>query len=85
LCDCPVSGGSTRAAQGQLTVMVSGKESGINTATPVLQAVTRKPDGKLSLVGKTVGDASNFKLINQVFCAIQICVVRSEQEIEGNK
>jgi 3-hydroxyisobutyrate dehydrogenase-like beta-hydroxyacid dehydrogenase len=38
----------------------------------VLQALTRKPDGKLSVVGDVVGAASDFKLINQVFCAVQI-------------
>ncbi|CAD6572108.1 MAG: tRNA-splicing endonuclease subunit sen54, partial [Tremellales sp. Tagirdzhanova-0007] len=74
LCDSPVSGGSTRAAQGTLNIMVSGTSSAIDTARPVLDALTRKPEGALNLVGEAVGVASDFKLINQVFCAIQICV-----------
>ena len=74
LCDAPVSGGSTRAALGTLNVMVSGTSPAIITAQPVLDALTRQPEGQLTIVGETVGVASNFKLINQVFCAIQICV-----------
>lgn len=74
VCDSPVSGGSTRAAQGQLTVMTSGTAKAIETARPVLDALTRQPDGKLSVVGSAVGAASDFKLINQVFCAVQIAL-----------
>jgi 3-hydroxyisobutyrate dehydrogenase-like beta-hydroxyacid dehydrogenase len=74
LCDSPVSGGSTRAALGTLTIMVSGTSLAISTAQPVLDALTRQPEGQLTLVGEAVGVASDFKLINQVFCAIQICV-----------
>lgn len=69
LCDSPVSGGSTRAAAGTLTVMTSGTSASIDAARPVLEALTRKPEGNLSVVGASCGDASNFKLINQVFCA----------------
>lgn len=54
--------------------MVSGTSTAIDTARPVLDALTRKPEGALNLVGDAVGVASDFKLINQVFCAIQICV-----------
>ncbi len=54
--------------------MVSGTSAAISTARPVLEALTRDPEGKLSVVGDVVGAASDFKLINQVFCAIQICV-----------
>ncbi|WRT63854.1 uncharacterized protein IL334_000779 [Kwoniella shivajii] len=72
LCDCPVSGGSTRAATGELTIMTSGTSSSIDRAKPVLEALTQKPVGALSVVGDKVGIASDFKLINQVFCAVQI-------------
>lgn len=72
LCDSPVSGGSTRALAGTLTVMTSGTAKSIKDASPVLDALTRKPEGNHSIVGDTCGDASSFKLINQVFCAIQI-------------
>lgn len=30
--------------------------------------------GQMKVVGDRVGAASDFKLINQVYCAIQICV-----------
>lgn len=69
-----MSGGSTRAAAGTLNIMVSGTPNAISTARPILDALTRQAEGQLTLVGNDVGAASDFKLINQVFCAIQICV-----------
>ncbi|WVW81780.1 hypothetical protein I302_103777 [Kwoniella bestiolae CBS 10118] len=72
LCDCPVSGGSTRASTGELAIMSSGTPSSISRAEPVLSALTRPPVGALSVVGDKVGKASDYKLINQVFCAVQI-------------
>ncbi|WWC58105.1 uncharacterized protein I303_100640 [Kwoniella dejecticola CBS 10117] len=72
LCDCPVSGGSTRAGSGELTIMTSGTPSSVQRAKQVLDALTRPPVGGLSVVGDKVGIASDFKLINQVFCAVQI-------------
>lgn len=74
LVDAPVSGGFIRAAEGQLSVMVSGDETAINTARPVLESVTRKPNGNLAVVGTKVGQASDFKLINQVLCGIHIVI-----------
>ncbi|WVQ80864.1 hypothetical protein IAT38_002971 [Cryptococcus sp. DSM 104549] len=72
LCDSPVSGGSTRAAEGTLAIMTSGTPSSISTARPVFSALTQAPVGALTVVGELVGLASDFKLINQVFCAVQI-------------
>lgn len=54
--------------------MVSGTESAIEVARPVLAALTNPPAGSLAIVGSDVGSASNFKLINQVLCAIHIAV-----------
>lgn len=54
--------------------MVSGDETAINTARPVLESVTRKPNGNLAVVGTKVGQASDFKLINQVLCGIHIVI-----------
>ncbi|TYJ54777.1 hypothetical protein B9479_004534 [Cryptococcus floricola] len=72
LVDSPVSGGSVRASQGQLAIMASGLPAHIAHAQPVLSALTQNPQGALSIVGNEVGVASNFKMINQVFCAVQI-------------
>ncbi|WWD22500.1 hypothetical protein CI109_106993 [Kwoniella shandongensis] len=72
LCDSPVSGGSTRAATGELAIMTSGTSSSVATARPVFDALTQAPVGALTVVGDKVGLASDFKLINQVFCAVQI-------------
>lgn len=54
--------------------MVSGTERAITVAKPVLEALTQPPAGTLAVVGSDVGSASNFKLINQVLCAIHIAV-----------
>lgn len=70
--DSPVSGGSTRAAAGTLAIMVSGSPSAVETARPVIAALTQAPEGQMSVVGDKVGAASDFKCINQVLCAIQI-------------
>jgi 3-hydroxyisobutyrate dehydrogenase-like beta-hydroxyacid dehydrogenase len=55
--------------------MTAGSATAIATARPALEALTTAPEGALKVVGDSVGVASDFKLINQVFCAIQICVV----------
>lgn len=83
LCDSPVSGGSTRAADGTLAVMTSGTSESIQAASPVLEGLTRQPGGH-SIVGSACGDASSFKLINQVFCAAQIAMA-SESMAFGAK
>jgi 3-hydroxyisobutyrate dehydrogenase-like beta-hydroxyacid dehydrogenase len=53
--------------------MVAGSKGAVDTATPMIKALTRG-EGGMSIVGNKVGAASDFKLINQVYCAIQICV-----------
>ena len=75
LIDSPVSGGSGRAAKGTLAVMVSGSPKAVETARPVLSLLTQKPEGNLAVVGDRTGVASDFKLINQVYCAVQLCVM----------
>ena len=54
--------------------MSSGPPAAVAKATPMIQLLTRKPEGGFSVVGDKLGAASDFKLINQVYCAIQICV-----------
>ena len=53
--------------------MTSGTTESIDAASPVLEALTRQPGGH-SIVGAKCGEASSFKLINQVFCAVQIAM-----------
>jgi 3-hydroxyisobutyrate dehydrogenase-like beta-hydroxyacid dehydrogenase len=84
LVDAPVSGGFIRAAEGQLSVMVSGTSSSISTARPVLESLTRKPIGNLAVVGDKVGQASDFKLINQVLCGIHIAVTSEAMALAAN-
>lgn len=84
LVDAPVSGGFIRAAEGQLSVMVSGTSEAINTARPVLEGLTRQPNGNLAIVGDAVGHASDFKLINQVLCAIHIALTGEAMALAAN-
>ncbi|BEI79860.1 hypothetical protein CcaverHIS002_0103890 [Cutaneotrichosporon cavernicola] len=84
LVDAPVSGGFIRAAEGQLSVMVSGTLASISTARPVLDSLTRQPNGNLAVVGDIVGQASDFKLINQVLCGIHIAVTSEAMALAAN-
>lgn len=54
--------------------MTAGTPGAIETASPMIRSLTQAPEGGMSIVGDKVGKASDFKLINQVYCAIQICI-----------
>jgi len=66
--DAPVSGGVTRAAAGDLLIMVSGRDDAVGQARPVLDALARSAP----LVGATAGDGQRMKLVNQLLCGVHI-------------
>lgn len=68
LVDAPVSGGTRRAATGELLVFASGTEVALSAAGPVLTrlAVT------VSRVGEQPGDGQRLKVINQLLCGVHI-------------
>lgn len=68
--DAPVSGGVARAAAGDLLMMVSGPESGLATARPLLGALARTSP----VVGTEPGDGQRVKLVNQLLCGVHIAV-----------
>lgn len=72
--DCPVSGGTFRAAIGDLTILASGREKDINTALPVLQVLSAGKGNteNLFIVADSVGKASAIKLVNQHLAATQL-------------
>jgi 3-hydroxyisobutyrate dehydrogenase-like beta-hydroxyacid dehydrogenase len=62
--DAPVSGGPTRAASGELTIMAGGDEETFKTCEPILRAM-----GTPTLVG-TDGMGETFKLVNQIIISV---------------
>lgn len=68
--DAPVSGGVTRAAAGDLLMMVSGPEAGLATTRPLLDALSRTSP----VVGPEPGDGQKVKLVNQLLCGVHIGV-----------
>lgn len=68
LVDAPVSGGVTRAGQGDLLVMVGGSEEDVARIRPLLDILaTTAP-----VVGTRPGDGQRFKAVNQLLCGVHI-------------
>lgn len=68
LVDAPVSGGTARAAEGTLSLMVSGPPAAYARIQPVLQALGQN----IYHMGDTPGQGATMKLVNQVLAGIHI-------------
>jgi putative dehydrogenase len=68
LLDAPVSGGPAKAAAGTMTMMVSGDPAALQRMRGVLTAIT----GRLFEVGPRAGDASAFKIVNNLLAAANL-------------
>jgi len=66
--DTPVSGGSTGAHGGTMTVMGSGSDAAFARAQPVLDAIA----GKVWRLGETAGIGSTVKMVNQLLAGVHI-------------
>ncbi len=66
--DAPMSGGAQRAAQGQLTVLASGRPAAFAAARPVLEAMA----ATVYELGDTPGLGAAFKMINQLLAGVHI-------------
>ncbi|MCX5480208.1 NAD(P)-binding domain-containing protein [Kaistia geumhonensis] len=66
--DAPISGGATRAASGELTVMASGSPAAFAAAEPVLGAIA----ARVHALGAEAGVGSSFKIVNQLLAGIHI-------------
>ncbi|MGI4951313.1 MAG: L-threonate dehydrogenase [Janthinobacterium lividum] len=66
--DAPVSGGSTGARAGSMTVMASGSAAAFDRAGPVLEAVA----GKVWRLGEAAGAGSTMKMVNQLLAGVHI-------------
>ncbi|MDX8481571.1 NAD-binding protein [Mesorhizobium sp. VK24D] len=66
--DAPVSGGATRAASGELTIMASGAPAAIAHARPVLDCIA----AKVYELGEKAGTGAAFKIVNQLLAGVHI-------------
>ncbi|MGD0105549.1 MAG: L-threonate dehydrogenase [Rhodopila sp.] len=66
--DSPVSGGSTGARAGTMTVMGSGSEEAFAKAAPVLEAISTKA----WRLGDEIGVGSTVKMVNQLLAGVHI-------------
>jgi 3-hydroxyisobutyrate dehydrogenase-like beta-hydroxyacid dehydrogenase len=68
LLDAPVSGGPQRAADGTMTVMVSGEASTIGECHALFAAIS----GRCFVVGARPGAAATFKVLNNQLAAVNL-------------
>jgi 3-hydroxyisobutyrate dehydrogenase-like beta-hydroxyacid dehydrogenase len=66
--DAPVSGGPQRAADGSMTMMLSGPSEAIERCNDLLRAIA----GKVFVVGTRPGDAAKFKIVNNMLAAANL-------------
>jgi L-threonate 2-dehydrogenase len=66
--DSPVSGGSSGARAGTMTVMGSGSEAAFAKAGPVLEAISTK----VWRLGDEIGVGSTVKMVNQLLAGVHI-------------
>ncbi len=68
--DAPISGGSVKAANGDLTIMASGTPEAFAGAKPALDAMA----GKVFELGNEAGAGSAMKVVNQLLAGVHIAV-----------
>jgi L-threonate 2-dehydrogenase len=68
LIDAPVSGGPRRAADGTMTIMISGDAQTIEHCADVFAAIA----GRRFVVGARPGDAAMFKVLNNQLAAVNL-------------
>ena len=68
LLDAPVSGGPAKAATATMTMMVAGDADAFARVRPFLERIT----GRLFAVGPRAGDASTFKIVNNLLAAANL-------------
>ena len=66
--DAPVSGGSVKAAAGEMTVMAAGSPEAFDALAPVLEAVAIK----VYRISETIGDGAAVKIIHQLLAGVHI-------------
>lgn len=69
--DAPISGGSVKAANGQLSIMASGSADAFNAAKPALDAMAQT----VFELGNTAGPGSAMKSVNQLLAGVHIAAM----------
>jgi putative dehydrogenase len=69
--DAPISGGSIRAAAGELTIMASGSPDAFDAAQPALDAMAQS----VFRLGEMAGAGSAMKAVNQMLVGIHIAAL----------
>ncbi len=69
--DAPISGGSVKAANGQLSIMASGSDAAFQAAKPVLDATSET----VFQLGSEVGAGSAMKAVNQLLAGVHIATM----------
>ena len=78
--DAPVSGGVTRAGQGDLLILVSGAPEAVAGVQPLLDALARSAP----MVGSSPGDGQRMKLVNQLLCGVHIAAAGEALAFAGS-
>lgn len=69
--DAPISGGSIKAGNGQLTIMASGTDDAFAAAQPALDATAEK----VFNLGSSAGPGSAMKAVNQMLAGVHIAAM----------
>jgi len=69
--DAPISGGSAKAATGQLSIMASGSQDAFDAARAVMDAVAET----VFELGDTAGAGSAMKAVNQLLAGVHIATM----------
>lgn len=69
--DAPISGGSVKAAKGQLSIMASGSPKAFAAAKPVLDSIAET----VFELGDEVGAGSAMKAVNQLLAGVHIATM----------
>ena len=69
--DAPVSGGSIKATEGQISMMASGPEAAFQRAAPVLEAIS----ATVFRLGEAPGAGARMKVINQMLAGVHIAAM----------
>ncbi|HVE48157.1 MAG TPA: NAD(P)-dependent oxidoreductase [Casimicrobiaceae bacterium] len=65
LIDAPVSGGPAKAADGTMTIIVSGEHDAVRRCVPTFERIA----GRVFVVGDKPGQAATFKIVNNMLAA----------------
>ncbi|MGB7336975.1 MAG: L-threonate dehydrogenase [Salaquimonas sp.] len=69
--DAPISGGSLKAAKGQLTIMASGSDAAFKAADPALKVLAEN----VFTLGDAAGAGSAMKAVNQLLAGVHIATM----------